>query len=193
MATILAAGSQPAISSVFTVTTRATLTANGMNRQSGLELQVSSGAEWLKVADLNYMSPVLLIESPGVYRVVRNACNSDVAAELELAAPMPTKDTQGGTRVYDFDNNSRTAVTGTSSAAISLPPLYDSREVMAHAKERTFVRFGVSSLSPATDGDKQLILEAGERFHLRIPVGVTHYRAIRETTDGAVTITAVVS
>lgn len=106
---------------------------------------------------------------------------------------LTTTDTKNGTRVYDFEGNSRTAVTGASSAAVPLPTLYASREVMAHAKERTFVRFGVSSLSPATDGDKQLILEAGERFHLRIPVGVTHYRAVRETTDGVVTITAVVS
>ena len=106
---------------------------------------------------------------------------------------LTTTDTKNGTRVYDFEGNSRTTVTGTSSAAVALPTLYASREVMAHAKERTFVRIGTSGVTPATDGDKQLILEPGERFHFRIPAGVTHYRAIRETTDGAVTITAVVS
>lgn len=106
---------------------------------------------------------------------------------------LTTTDTKNGTRVYDFDNNSRVVVTSTSTAATPLPPLYGSREAMFHAKERTFLRIGTSGVAPATDGDKQLILEAGERFHFRIPAGVTHYRAIRETTDGVVTITAVVS
>lgn len=110
-----------------------------------------------------------------------------------VAGAIPTTDSKGGTRVYDFDNNSRVVVTSTSTAATPLPPLHDSREAMFHAKERTFVRLGTSGVAPATDGDKQLILEAGERFHMRIPVGVTHYRATRETTDGSVTITAVVS
>ncbi len=117
----------------------------------------------------------------------------DTKTPALVAGTIPTTDSKGGTRVYDFDNNSRVVVTSTSTTATPLPPLYDSREAMFHAKERTFVRLGTSGVAPATDGDKQLILEAGERFHMRIPAGVTHYRAITETTDGVATITAVVS
>lgn len=109
-----------------------------------------------------------------------------------VAGAVPTTDSQGGTRAYNWSTNIRQATSGTSTSAISLPALGASREIMAHASECCFVRFGNSSVSAAAVGNGQLILEAGERFHLRLATGVTHFRVIRDVADGFVTITAVV-
>ena len=108
------------------------------------------------------------------------------------ASAVATTDSKGGTRQYDFTGNVRQAVTSTSTAAVALPTLYTSREVMVHSSERCFVRFGTSSVTAASNSNGQLILEAGERFHLRFAADITHFRVIRDTTDGNVTITAVV-
>lgn len=99
-----------------------------------------------------------------------------------------------GTRAYDFANNVRSNVGASSSAAIQLPPIGASREVMVHASTRCFVRFGALpalTSSPAQAEQGHLIPEAGERFHMQIPSEITHFRVIRDTTDGFITITAV--
>ena len=108
------------------------------------------------------------------------------------AAPVATTDTRNGTRQYDFAGNVRQTVTGTSTAAVALPTLYASREVMVHASERCVIRLGGSDVDAATVAAGQLIVEPGERFHFRVAVGETHFRAIRDTTDGFLSITAVV-
>jgi hypothetical protein len=108
------------------------------------------------------------------------------------AAPVATTDTRNGTRQYDFAGNVRQTVTATSTAAVALPTLYASREVMVHAAERCVIRLGGSDVAAATVAAGQLILEAGERFHFRVATGVTHFRVIRDTTDGFLSITAVV-
>lgn len=115
-------------------------------------------------------------------------------AEIRAQALMTT-DTKNGTRVYDWANNIRTPVTSSSSATIALPPLYTNREVMVHSEERCAIRYGSSGVAAAdvTATSGHLILEAGERFHHRLEIAVTHFRVVRDTTDGSLTITAVVN
>lgn len=92
------------------------------------------------------------------------------------------------TREYNFAAGTRTAVTATSTTAVALGTLGALREVMIHATTRLFMRFGNSGVAAATVGANQLILEPGEKFHLRVPPDVTHFRAIRDTADGFVTV-----
>ncbi len=103
----------------------------------------------------------------------------------------PTDPTGNGTRAYDWANGLRQAVSGTSTAAVALPSLGTSREVMFHASSRCFVRFGDSAVGAATVAAGQLVLATEERFHIRIPAGVTHFRVIRDTADGFLNVTAV--
>lgn len=95
------------------------------------------------------------------------------------------------TRRYNWTGSQRTAIGSTSSAALELPALGTSREVMFHASVRCFVRQGTSDVTAATVAAAQMVLEAGERFHIRIPPGTTHYRVIRDTTDGFLNVAAV--
>lgn len=103
----------------------------------------------------------------------------------------PTDPTGNGTRAYDFVNGLRQAVSGTSTAAVALPTLGTSREVMFHASSRCFVRLGASDVTAATVAAGQLVLAAEERFHIRIPTGVTHFRVIRDAADGSLNVVAV--
>lgn len=114
-----------------------------------------------------------------------------VAALSSIDAKTPALVESTGTRGYDLANNLRQAVLSTSSAAVALPALGGSRELMLHPSTRCFIRFGDSNVAAATVGNGQLVIEPGERFHLRIPVGVTHFRVIRDTTEGFLNITAV--
>ena len=134
---------------------------------------------------------VLIDPSTGQAVAPVGASNGLTRAQLD-AAPVATTDTRNGTRQYDFAGNVRQTVTGTSTAAIALPTLYASREVMVHASERCVIRLGASDVAAATVASGQLILEAGERFHFKIATGATHFRVIRDSTDGFLSITAVV-
>lgn len=107
-------------------------------------------------------------------------------------APMTTTDSQGGTRTYDFANNVRAAVGVASTAAAAMPTLSASRELMVHASTRCFLRLGASDVGAASAAAGHLVLEAGERFHFRVAAGNTHFRVIRDTADGFITVTAVV-
>lgn len=138
--------------------------------------------------DANTQRVTLATDDPGVAALA----SIDGKTPALVSGAVPTTDSKGGTRQYDFSGNVWQAVTSTSTTAVVLPTLYASREVMAHSSERCFVRFGDSSVSAATVAGGQLILEPGERFHLRLAAGVTHFRAIRDTTDGNLSITAVV-
>jgi len=117
---------------------------------------------------------------------------SQQANKIPVLSAVDATDAIGnGTRQYDFTNNVRIAVTATSTAATTLPPLGSSREVMIQANVRTFIRFGTSAVAPATIDKGQYIAEALYPHHIRIPSGVTHFTAIREAIDGNVTFTAV--
>jgi hypothetical protein len=108
-----------------------------------------------------------------------------------LATASPTDKIGSNTREYDWANAQRTAIASTTSAELALPALGASREVMFHASSRCFVRMGGSPVPNATVGPAQMVLEAGERFHIRIPAGTTHYRVIRDTADGFLSLAAV--
>ncbi len=92
-----------------------------------------------------------------------------------------------GTRVYNIAAASRTAFTATSSAAVGIGPLNGLREVMFTASKRCFVCLGASDVEAADEtGSGVFPIEEGEKFHLRIPVGVTHFTVIRDTEDGVI-------
>lgn len=92
-----------------------------------------------------------------------------------------------GTREYNRSVATRTVVGATSSAAIPLPALGASREVQWMASTRCLVKLGTSAMAPAaaTDTDVQPVA-ADTYWHERIPIGVTHYTVIRDTTDGII-------
>jgi hypothetical protein len=101
---------------------------------------------------------------------------------------MPVTDTAAaGTRAYNFDQATRTAVGATSSSAQAIGALAASREVMLIASTRCFIRFGASTVTAANATDANLlVLPADAMFHMRLPSGVTHYTVIRDTADGFV-------
>ncbi len=93
-----------------------------------------------------------------------------------------------GTREYNFAQGTRTAVGSTSSAAVSLGTLGNSREIMIISSTRCFINFGASNVGAASAGAGNLPLPADSIFHLRIPENVSHFRVIRDTADGFISV-----
>lgn len=116
------------------------------------------------------------------------------AAPVQVAATtaIPTTDSLGGTRAFNWANNVREAYGTTSTAAIALPTLGTSRELRVHASVRAFIRFGASDVSPATVAAGQMISPADAPDVIRVPVGQTHVRVIGETASGSISLTAVI-
>jgi hypothetical protein len=217
ISTLIATGTTEITSSSVIVDAGSTITV-GIFTQSGAIAERSCAQLFIKtpnlntqIGTLNVTTPVLQVQGPGEIIVKRLATPDAIGVFLDSASagsggstfdgltnaelratPVSTTDTKNGTREYDFAGNVRQTVTSTSTAAVTLPTLYASREVMVHAAERCVIRFGGSDVPAATVASGQLILEAGERFHFRVAAGVTHFRAIRDTVDGFVSITAVV-
>jgi hypothetical protein len=144
------------------------------------------------------MSSVIhIIDDTTLPGVARPAKKSDFAGgpgggsltnEQLRESPVPVTDTAAsGTRAYNFDQATRTAVGATSSAAVAIGTLSASREVMLIASTRCFIRFGTLSVGAANATDANLlVLPADAMFHMRLPSGVTHYTVIRDTADGFV-------
>lgn len=116
--------------------------------------------------------------------------NNDTGSPIPTAGS-PTDPVGNGTRAYDWTNGLRQAVSSTSTAAVAFPALGTSREVMFHASTRCFVRQGDSNVTAATVAAGHMVVEAGERYHIRLAAGVTHFRVIRDTADGFLNVTAV--
>ena len=116
------------------------------------------------------------------------------AAPVQVAATtaIPTTDSLGGTRAFNWANNVREAYGTTSTAAIALPTLGASREMRIHTSVRAFIRFGASDVSPATVAAGQMISPADAPDVIRVPVGQTHVRVIGETASGSISLTAVI-
>ena len=116
------------------------------------------------------------------------------SAPVQVAATtaIPTTDSLGGTRAFNWANNVREAFTTSSTAAIALPTLGTSRELRIHTSVRAFIRFGASNVSPATVAAGQMISPADVPDVIRIPTGQTHVRVIGETASGSISLTAVV-
>ena len=116
------------------------------------------------------------------------------SAPVQVAATtaIPTTDSMGGTRAFNWSNNVREAFTTSSTAAIALPTLGTSRELRVHTSVRAFIRFGASDVSPATVAAGQMISPADVPDVIRIPTGQTHVRVIGETASGSISLTAVI-
>ena len=116
------------------------------------------------------------------------------AAPVQVAATtaIPTTDSLGGTRAFNWANNVREAFTTSSTAAIALPTLGTSRELRIHTSVSAFIRFGASDVSPATVAAGQMISPADVPDVIRIPTGQTHVRVIGEAASGSISLTAVI-
>lgn len=108
-------------------------------------------------------------------------------AELR-AVPLPTTDTQGGTRQHNTAGITRQSVAATS-ARVALPTLGASREIYVMANTRCFFLTGSSTVVAAAGTSHPLA--ADERFYLRVPAGHTHIAYIRDTADGAISVVPV--
>ena len=118
--------------------------------------------------------------------------SSSAPVQVAAATAIPTTDSLGGTRAFNWANNVREAFTTSSTAAIALPTLGTSRELRIHTSVRAFIRFGASDVSPATVAAGQMISPADAPDVIRIPTGQTHVRVIGETASGSISLTAVV-
>ena len=116
------------------------------------------------------------------------------SAPVQVAATtaIPTTDSLGGTRAFNWANNVREAFTTSSTAAIALPTLGTSRELRIHTSVRAFIRFGASDVSPATVAAGQMISPSDAPDVIRVPVGQTHIRVIGEAASGSISLTAVI-
>lgn len=95
------------------------------------------------------------------------------------------------TRAYNFAAATRTAV-GIASATVALGALNANREVMLTASTDCYVAFGGSNaVTVAATDATALRLFAGERFHMRIPAGITHLAVTRDAVDGFQRVTPV--
>jgi len=103
------------------------------------------------------------------------------------AAALATDAVGNGTREYNLSGATRTAVGATSSAAVAIGTLGASREVMWIANTRCFVRLGSSAVAAAAGTDANVLpIPVDSMFHIRLPIGVTHYTVIRDTADGII-------
>lgn len=118
--------------------------------------------------------------------------SSSAPVQVAATTAIPTTDSQGGTRAFNWAGNIREAFTTSSTSAIALPTLGTSREVRIHANVRAFIRFGDSGVTAASVAAGQMICPADIPDVIRIPAGQTHFRVIGETSSGYVSMTAVV-
>lgn len=114
-----------------------------------------------------------------------NGLHADAAALIDPTGQMVDP---SDTRAYNFEAGTRTAVGVASSVEVPLGQLGPTREIMLMASTRCHIRFGAAGLAPAVAGAGVLPLAVDERFHLRVPVGMTHLRVIRDSADGFLTV-----
>ena len=132
---------------------------------------------------------------PGTHAQKFDKVSGGVIPVVKIDTPataIPTTDSLGGTRAFNWANNVREAFTTSSTAAIALPTLGTSRELRIHTSVRAFIRFGASDVSPATVAAGQMISPADVPDVIRVPVGQTHIRVIGETASGSISLTAVI-
>ena len=137
-------------------------------------------------------SPLPVVVEGGINLSGPVTVSNEVEIKNEVGNPVPTLDAlAAGTRSYNFAAATRTAI-GSSSTAGALGTLNTAREVMLTASVDCYVAFGTSSgVSVAATDAAALRLFAGERFHLRLAAGLTHYAVIRDSSDGFLRVTPV--
>lgn len=136
-----------------------------------------------------------IFSTPGVHAEKFDQVAGGVIPVVKIetpTTPLPTTDSLGGTRAFNWANNVREAFTTSSTAAIALPTLGTSRELRVHTSVRAFIRFGASDVAAATVAAGQMISPADVPDVIRIPSGQTHVRVIGETASGSISLTAVV-
>lgn len=90
-----------------------------------------------------------------------------------------------GTRTYNFAQATRTATSGTSTAAVAFGALSASREVMFLSTERCWVVVGASDVAAADTANAGIIaVEAWVPWHMKLASGATHFRVIQDSTAG---------
>lgn len=114
-----------------------------------------------------------------------NGLHSDTAALLDPTGAMVDP---SDTRAYNFAQGTSTAVGATSSAAIAIGTLGSTREIMMICSSRCHIRFGAAGVAAAAIAAGVLPLAADERFHMKVPSGVTHFTVIRDTADGVLNV-----
>jgi hypothetical protein len=98
------------------------------------------------------------------------------------------------TRRLNKPQATRTAIGAASSAAVALGTLGPTREVLFAASSRCFVRFGGADVVAAAATDPQtLVIEAGEKYCHPLEEGETHFRVIRDSVDGSLSVYPVLS
>lgn len=138
--------------------------------------------------DANTQRVTLATDGPGVASLL----SIDNKTPALVSGAVPTTDSLGGTRAFNWTNNVREAFTTSSTAAIALPTLGTSRELRVHTSVRAFIRFGASDVAAATVAAGQMISPADAPDVIRIPTGQTHVRVIGETASGSISLTAVI-
>lgn len=118
-------------------------------------------------------------------------CDADgklIISAGSSSSPLPTTDTQGGTREHALATMTRQAV-GSASARVALPTLGTSRELYVMANTRCYFMTGNSSVTAAAGTSHPLATD--ERFYFRVPAGHTHIAYIRDSADGFISIVPV--
>jgi hypothetical protein len=119
-----------------------------------------------------------------VYHELIEMAGADSTRPVSDDNPLPSSDIlAAGTRTYNFAVATYTAVTATSSAT-ALGTLNAAREVLLIPDTDCVVAFGTSAVMVAADTAGALPLSAGDKFHLRLSAGITHFAAIQMSAAG---------
>lgn len=89
---------------------------------------------------------------------------------------------------FNLAAGARVAVGASSTAAAALPTLGSSRELFLNPSVRCWVVFGALDVAAAAAAAGNLPLEPGCMFTVTIPADATHFRVIRDSTDGFLTM-----
>lgn len=94
--------------------------------------------------------------------------------------------------VAEYGAGVRQAVGASSSNAVLLPTLGPSRRVRVMANTRCWLRFGASGVAAAEVAGNSIPFAPDSPEVVQVPVGATHFRVIRDSADGFVTLTPTV-
>lgn len=114
---------------------------------------------------------------------VRFSEAQEISGEVTATLSDPPTSMQT-TRLYNFGAAVYAAFAATSSAAVALPALGDSREVRLNPSARCWIRFGTSGVTAAAAGAASFPVEPGVAEVIPVPADATHFRVIRDTVDG---------
>lgn len=114
------------------------------------------------------------------------------ATPVTPSTPLPTTGGADEASVAEYAAGLRQAVGASSTAAVTLPTLGASRRLRVMANTRCWLRFGMSGVgAAAADGDSIPFAPDSPEV-VKVPAGATHFRVIRDSADGFVTLTPTV-